>query len=818
MASSHTAAHSSRRRQPTTHQQPLIPSFYENINGQWVLSDNWNLYGLSGSNQRHRARSLELDEAPNLAQSNLSSSASSLIHHSSALSSSPSLQYDVLPPTNASSNTNNQKLYLPAGWNHTSKRGPLYATSVIIVASLLTAIAVLSTVICLVARRRARGKRRAMLKEGLCSPSDPKLTPSEIEEGRAITTGRRSRLKNQIKLKLKQLTIVKINHSPSGKQLARISRINVHPGQPGDPHPPSLIIVNEARRSSSFVSHSSFRCTGESAGSSRRRTRPHRIESQSDESPANEPQHNRNVTLHGLLGPSHLRPSDAPTFTPAPPLPAQIIVDSAFSLTGPCDPSIRPIEIEAEMASRHEESVPINTYSNSTPEFPRFTESRQTLSHGTAQSGEPPVLIVNTADAFCATSQTRHQETSRASVTPNYRSCREIIRARSSTFSPHYATRAPGLLISSPASLPDLNFHIPPLPSESFQAQNLPHPTTRRRTRSTEPFTISGTIRASPVESTVTSLAVAEPLPPAYSGRATPGVGESSRSFEKQRIIDPPADKDDVSQRAQFLEDDPRQSISQHHHQEALNRPFVAHVATDDKLVLRSLMRMGSTPAMGSRTMGEKEEMPLRFGEEEEEEEALQQGGDESRRTRVEEGVDRTGSSGGRIAAASSSLAPSAPPLVHQGDEEDAAYDGFTDKRRSGPSDEPLIQQGGGTLNDDQVGGSASSLAILPAPPAQFIIRFDPSTSLVDQIQPPFSHQPPEPDDHHPRQINVVASAPPLNLRLSKSSSRHSSLTLSHRNPSSSSPSSSSSSSHHSHPNHSDELNITAITAPPYVE
>ncbi|PLW21490.1 hypothetical protein PCANC_05010 [Puccinia coronata f. sp. avenae] len=808
-----------------------IPSFYEHLNGRWVLSDNWNLYGLSGSNTRHRARSL--DEAPS---STLAESNSTLIHHaSSAVNGPPStLQYDASPSTNSSSsssstnnnnNNNNQKLYLPAGWNHTSKRGPLYATSVIIVASLLIAIAVLSTVLFLVLRRRARGRRRALLKEGILSSSDhhashPKLSPREVEEGRGIViAGRQHRIKYHIKQKFKRLTLVKINRSSRGKPLARVNRISVLSTQPGQqqPPPPSLVVVGEARRSRSFASYSSFRCTGESDGLSRRRTRSHRTESQSDESPASEQLHNphQTITVNGLLSvPSLRRPSNATTFTPAPLFPATPIPDLDSSIAGPSEIIAIPMESDREYGGCGLSN------SHSTSSRSQYPHSAPTSRSHPADddSADRPVFSMETQEEVCGRRRTRHQEGSRASVDPNYRSCREIIRARSST---SYSYRPPArpigehsLMSSSPASLPDLNFTLPPLaPHESFHAQNLPDPMDRRGSRSIEPESISRSTYVtaapphSPSQSSFGSIPVGDPLPPAYSGRATPGAGESSRAFEKQRMVDPLDDEEGAHHRAESLADHHRrrQTFSHHeehhHHQEDGTGPFVAHVATDDKLVLRSLLRMGSQPGEGPRTMGEKEEILLGDGDEDE---ALR------RRTGVGTGgAARMGVTGGGVMVdASSTVAPSAPPLVAEGeDEEGGDEDGY--ERKGG---EPSRQSGVGVLDDSQVGGSARGLAILPAPPAQFIIRFDPSTALVEH------HPPPEPEPAHlPPHMHVIASAPPLPLRLSESDDQSASPPSS---PSSHLPAAPSV----SHPapsrrlNHRDNLSLTVSIAPPYAE
>ncbi|KAI7958852.1 hypothetical protein MJO28_002643 [Puccinia striiformis f. sp. tritici] len=788
--------------QPTTQQHlspnvPIntkapIPSFYENLNGQWVLSDNWNLYGLSGSNQRHRPRSL--DEASN--QAPPSSPAPALIHHASGVNGSPSLQYDTTPvnttspspsspPSSSSPSPNNTKLYLPAGWNHTSKRGPLYATSVIVVASLLIAVGVLSTVVYLVTRRRARGRRKAQLKEGLLEdPASTKLSPAQIEEGRAANhhQERIKRVKDRVQQKLKELTIIKIHRSPrrGGEQpVARISRISVLTGKPGEPPPPSLIIVGEqARRSTSFASNSSFHCTGERQSSTRRRTRSHRTLSQSDETLASTPGSSTLHTSNGLLAVPNLRkPSTATmttrnsTFTAA-----QAIPDPESLATG-------PIEINTPIEAQSEHEPTANTT--------RIERAISTTSRGThryqpdleGESIERPMLSIDTVDPVCVTLPTRHQEAGRTSVDPNYRSCREIIRARSSTSCSHQVGR-PNLSESlrSPVSLSELHFGIPPLPIEAL---HLPDQfTVRGRSQSIQPFSLScrSTIPRTlpdhlPIE---TSFMSGDPLPPAYSGRATTSTSNNrtSRAFEKQRMTDDDGDHHQI--------DSPQRQIDHRSHRSPLQEengnshgPFVAHVATDDKLVLRTLLSMGSTPTMRSRTMGEKEEL---FGE----------GGTTLETGQDDEGTGETSSRNTRrsILDINEEFRPSAPPLLASPEEEGSLPERF--ETGGYEKAEPMATESINfpILNDDQVGSSDQGMTILPAPPTQFIIRFDPSSSLP--IHHPTIFTPTHQDfssiptidafnqDVHD-DILVHPSAPPLNLRPLSSSSTISSSTSNSR-------------------------------------
>ncbi|WAQ82203.1 hypothetical protein PtA15_2A520 [Puccinia triticina] len=639
MHSTNTNTNTRQREHPVpVSAKAPIPSFYENLNGRWVLSDNWNLYGLSGSSQRHRPRSL--DQAPSQPPST-----PSLVHHASALNGTPaSLQYDAAPlnsssTTTPANTTASQKLYLPAGWNHTSKRGPLYATSVIVVASLLIAVAVLSTVVCLVARRRARGRRKTQLKEGLLDPAaahspadhhpshshptstSSKLSPAEIEEGRGLQA---KQLKHRlVPRKLSQLTLVKVFRSPRGKTQARISRISILPSsKPNEPPPPSLIVVGEARRSASFNSTSSFRCTGDALA--RRRTHSHRTESQSDETA--EPNHQ---TLNGLLSvPIHRNPSSTvSTFTPAqfPTLPPPESSPAGGGSSSGAQ-TIRAVESVAELADERPPADDLlsRTYSTTMSEpSPRRRRTRSDQRRGQQRAeDERPAWPIPTDPTWAAAG--RQTEPGRASVDPNYRSCREIIRARSSTSSSSH--RGPPVLASSsPASLPDLHFSIPPLPPSSGSRPSLAHHDAPH---------LPGTDPSG------------EPLPPA------------SRMAEKQRMsaeLAGPPDAPDPRPRRE-PDQEPEDAIDR--------APFVAHVATDDKLVLKSLLRMGSTPAMGSRsTPGDKALAA----------EHEQSPGDSRRPSLALPGLLERSTP--TTATGSGVERPSAPPLVAEGDDDPFALD-----------------------------------------------------------------------------------------------------------------------------------------------
>ncbi|KAG0148110.1 hypothetical protein CROQUDRAFT_90650 [Cronartium quercuum f. sp. fusiforme G11] len=222
---------SSSSESPALPVKSPIPTYYENLNGVWVRSDNWNLYGLSGPTQRHQTRSLSLNESEDQANTN-----SQLKYHSSTRSTNelaPSTtnnnSLNTNSPSPSSSNSPSSKLYLPAGWNHTSPRGPLYVVPAIVIASLFIAISVVGTVVCLVGRRRA-AKRRIIRLEGVVANGG--ANDKIIKEKR-------------IDKKIRTLTIIKIGDSLSNRKKCKTK---IKEKEAAEAEVESIVVIDECRR------------------------------------------------------------------------------------------------------------------------------------------------------------------------------------------------------------------------------------------------------------------------------------------------------------------------------------------------------------------------------------------------------------------------------------------------------------------------------------------------------------------------------------------------------------------------------------------
>ncbi|CAH7686923.1 expressed protein [Phakopsora pachyrhizi] len=224
-----------------------VPTFCEYVNGQWVLSDNWNLYGVSGPAQRHRPRSLIEDNAPINPANHLNSSSLAVAHHA-ALTGEMLPLYEISPlntGSQVSNSTNNgTKLYLPAGWNHTSPRGPLYVVPAIVTSSLFLALSVVGTVVFLVARRRAarnRARKASITQRDGDRSRD--LSFKDEESAVEMLEDRVSHRRHQASQRLKTLTIIKILRKAGGKREARVKRLSTAAISTNSP---SVILIEEA--------------------------------------------------------------------------------------------------------------------------------------------------------------------------------------------------------------------------------------------------------------------------------------------------------------------------------------------------------------------------------------------------------------------------------------------------------------------------------------------------------------------------------------------------------------------------------------------
>lgn len=725
-----------------------IPSFYEYVNGKWVLSDNWNLYGLSGSSSRHRARSLdELSSAPPS-----DPSSSHLAHHASAVPSSPILQYDTTLSNSSSSSSNNaQKLYLPTGWNHTSQRGPLYATSVIVVASLVIAVGVLSTVVFLVARRRDRNRKANLQSRSSThstisttqathpssAPFPDKQTLEEIEEGRVKRA--RHRLRSRLNRRLQQLTLVKINRFTNGRSRARISRVTVTT-HPNDPPPPSLIVVGEVRRSTSSNSPLSGCLNPGRQNLSRRSLRsdhaadPQTFFDNTNPTQASGPEGGNG---HSIIDPSS-HPS-TPSAIPLPSVPQPIPIQSLPDINDLGLPSssndpqyqldFHPGSFDYEdglpdLVSEPGPSMisPPSGSSDSPPDPDHSSLNRPFIPLTAIQSNSSPHHHTDHPSAT-----TIRRELSRVSVNPNYRSYREIIRARAiSTISPAFDSAQPSSLAHSGSlsSLPRLSSgssdHLShrPSPLDSVdpaiarsQAGVFRSPSNySNRTVMAEGLTdhhpAAEQVR---YQSVIGHILRHSPSPPAYSSQSMT-LRPTTRANEKQRMIDEDLEEAVNSTGHPSFRSPPEGcAIGDNFHSD-LPTPYVAHVATDDKLILGSLLAMGSSPGDGNQqTQGEKDSR-------------LAEGiGVENARVLGEADVDLV------------DVVPSAPPLHF---EDQGRFELLSDGRRANDDlktrENNRSVRGHISLDDEQVG--RKDLNVLPAPSAQFIIRFDPqldSTAVV---------------------------------------------------------------------------------------
>ncbi|EGG12056.1 uncharacterized protein MELLADRAFT_115120 [Melampsora larici-populina 98AG31] len=204
-----------------------IPTYFENVNGTWVLSDNWNLYGLSGPSQRHRARSLPTN---NVQRSSKQPRSAPLVHHTSLAARTNELESNASFSNSTNNNMNSStNLDLPAGWNHTSPRGPMYVVPAIVIASLFIAISVVGTVVCLVGRRRKNKRISSMRRnEEAEIEGDKSLEADEKKLNEMSEKGKRK------KMTIKHLLIVQFKNQGSKKK------------QEIDPS--SLLILDESPR------------------------------------------------------------------------------------------------------------------------------------------------------------------------------------------------------------------------------------------------------------------------------------------------------------------------------------------------------------------------------------------------------------------------------------------------------------------------------------------------------------------------------------------------------------------------------------------
>ncbi|KAH9823218.1 hypothetical protein DFH28DRAFT_1078271 [Melampsora americana] len=188
-----------------------IPTYYEKVNGAWVLSDNWNLYGLSGPSQRHRARSLPTNNAP---RSTKQPRSAPLVHHTSLAARTSELESNAVLSNNTNSNTNSSaNLDLPAGWNHTSPRGPMYVVPAIVIASLFIAISVVGTVVCLVGRRR-NNKRISITRRN----EEAEIEGDKYLEGDEKRSNEMSEKGKRKRMAIKHLLIVQFKNQGSKKK------------------------------------------------------------------------------------------------------------------------------------------------------------------------------------------------------------------------------------------------------------------------------------------------------------------------------------------------------------------------------------------------------------------------------------------------------------------------------------------------------------------------------------------------------------------------------------------------------------------------
>lgn len=187
-----------------------IPTYYENVNGIWVLSDNWNLYGLSGPSQRHRPRGLPTNSVP---RSSKQPRSAPLVHHTSLAARTNEIESNASLSNNSNTNMNSStNLDLPAGWNHTSPRGPMYVVPAIVIASLFIAISVVGTVVCLVGRRR-KNKRISTNRRN----EEAEVEGNKSLEGEEKRFNEMSEKGKRKKMSIKHLMIVQFKHQGSKK-------------------------------------------------------------------------------------------------------------------------------------------------------------------------------------------------------------------------------------------------------------------------------------------------------------------------------------------------------------------------------------------------------------------------------------------------------------------------------------------------------------------------------------------------------------------------------------------------------------------------
>lgn len=210
------------------------------------IFSQWNLYGLSGPSQQHQARSLlgslspgltePLHQSPDHSFNPINHSHDSPLVHHHSLTSPPSTDLESnasLTSGTSSSHAGSTNLNLPAGWNHTSPRGPLYVVPAIVIASLFIAISVVGTVVCLVGRRRtARRRRASAITPALMEESDlHSLKQHEIVLPQAST---KPKARTRLAQRVKQFTIIQIRNPTS----------RAH--QPNLDHS-SIVIIDESR-------------------------------------------------------------------------------------------------------------------------------------------------------------------------------------------------------------------------------------------------------------------------------------------------------------------------------------------------------------------------------------------------------------------------------------------------------------------------------------------------------------------------------------------------------------------------------------------
>ncbi|MBW0528585.1 hypothetical protein O181_068300 [Austropuccinia psidii MF-1] len=652
-----------------------ISAFYEKVNNKWVLSDNWSLYGISGSNQRHWTRSIQ-DLNNKVDDSNHPPISSSLYHHASSAQLDSSIQYDM-----ASTNSSNQKLDLPAGWNHTSRRGPLYVVPAIVITSLFIAISLLGLAIFLVmhrrdARRQAKIQNKNLLNQSNSSGNFQTHSNFKDEEEQIENIQNKKHIKKILK-PLKKLTLIKIHKLSKKKQSASITKLDIS-NSSNQSSLPSVVIVQEAASSSSRLLNRSLRhrhhLTHQNQSQSPNLSNPHTT---SDHQLISTP-----FTSQSSTNLSHV-PNMSSNSTDLSSYSLNLQSNQDIGLHPP--PQRLP---SSALQTNHQTESLINNHLNLNS-IDSSSINASTSNH--AQSNISPSPTTNITHHSRKTSQTSLLDHS--SSLSNLDDPRII-----QNLNPSLNRSTHDLTISQPPIIPtnlgtfDVNHHNLPIPGSSSSAsrpiisnseldQVDPNTNTiisnhyqanRWRSQSFGPSDqINSHVWASDDLDTGTEQRANGILPPAYSQQNSE---ESNRVLEKQRANSISEEQENQAESTQEgQEEDPESTV------------FMVHVATDEKLIIERLMKMGSSP---QGTAGQ----------------------EPNSHSDIEPGQP----GGSRECISDNAIEPSAPPWVS-----DQAESEPVDSSLNGKDQDlgMIVEDSVRLLDDCQVG--MSDLNILPAPPEQ---------------------------------------------------------------------------------------------------